>query len=1454
MELKIYNKSGVLVMTASPNTSSSLTEEVGGECSVSATFTHTAFIMLDVDSYIELEGVRYKVKKQYRPKQKNTQTYEYSVKFYAPIHDAEDVLMLFTEGDITSEFNYDGGPREHLQLWIDNMNRLAGENVWSIGTVISAENKTIEYKNLKCWDAAFGSNGIAATFETEMWADGFVINLCKASRGEQIQLGYLSGLTNLAQEDNGEIKFFTRLFPLGSTRNIDASKYGYSRLQLPSRAKYVDKNVDLYGVKEEYEESAFSGIYPKYEGTVSSVRTENKTNEEGRDYTVYYFKDSGINFNPDDYAIPEYTYKLEFQTGELAGRGTEGSFEAAWHNDTKEWEIVNVYPDDTTQIPGGAIIPKSGDKYIPWNFTLPQEYITAAEQAYKQAVDNYLNSYSFDPNKYTGTTDRNFVERNNTPLKIGWNVRLLSEQYFTGGYKDTRITKVVRKLNDLCQATITCTDQVGKTWKTSVNNQLNNLQYILTKQEQQAIIDIIKTTDSKTPSDYNVLSALKAIGMFHRKDKTDENPYLQKFLKGIELGKFVSGLLGTGGAIQIDKDGNSFAEFDYLTIRKVATFFSIIVQEMKHVGGAFIVSPSGMTCSKVEETSTAYRCYFDQKDGEKTIHNQFTVGTQARRQTFNLENQAYYWRLVTGIGDDYIDLSKTDCDTGSTRPQAGDEIVGLGHRTDKTRQSAIIISAYGTDSPSIKYYQGIDSYSLVDKAIRMDYYDPVTGRFKSVTYGDTYVGSHDESTYFSYNQDEGARFKGKVLIEAGSTGAANISDLGGYISENVQVGAENLLLNTGFTGNYETEPLTESKNVSSSTQLYSKNLENWDGSATVIETEESASGYAVTLGTLSQTVSLIANESYVISYKAKNGTVNIQCGNFTVSQTASSSMERYSHNFTFTSNGVFSISGTATVCEIKLERGTIATDWRPSRNDRNPVADMFKSYWYLTDALQGITTFEGGLGLTSIIRFGQWKDGVLQKVNACVSGIYNDDDDVAFSAGGDLDKAIYTVMLYKNNPSYIPTSEESKKIANCVITHSGRAILNDLIARGYIYATGGVFNGKVYADGGEFNHVVVADISSKNGTFAIDAEGNTTISNLTASGGTFTDITVSNGNFTNIEVDGLTAVNVDVSGKITATSGSIDNVTVSSISSKNGSFSIDAEGNTTISNLTASGGSFNDINVDGLTAVNVDISGKITATSGSIQNVTVKSINSSASDFYIDEDGNVKIKDLAAEGGTFTDIDVDGLTAVNADISGKITATSGKIGGWSISGNNLECAGFDTKILVEASGTRFMRINAEEKIMCYVRSDESTGMSIAVHGNTDDAVGLKVRCNAKGEGYAIKSYGNVLLDAREGECVELYGLTVNVRKVDNSSNFALQTNDDFIEFNNASAMLFNMSSNSKKGKIIYMKKISAGNDVTLTGGFRNPDGVGVSTTLTISDEKSRIFVYDGNYWVQFYCG
>ena len=813
MELKIYDKANNLRLTASPNSSSSVTEEIGGECSVSASFTHTEYVPLDVDDYIEVEGVRYKVKSRYRPKQKNTQTYEYSVKFYAPIHDAEDTLMLFQEGGTTSEFSYDGGPREHLQLWIDNMNRRAGGNLWSIGTVITAENKVIDYRNVKCWDAAFGSNGIAATFGTEMWADGYVINLCKAERGEVVELGYLQGLTNLAQEDNGEVKFFTRLFPLGCTRNIDATKYGYSRLQLPSREIYVDKNVDLYGVKEETEEAAFAEIYPQYVGTVSSVRTEDKTSEEGRTYTVYYFKDNGMNWNPKDYEIPDLDYMLQFQTGELAGRGTDGSFQAAWHEDTREWEIINVYPDDTTQIPGGVIVPNPGDKYIPWNFSMPQEYITEAEQAYKLAVDDFLNTYSFDPNKYTGTTDRNYIENNNTPLRIGWNVRLLSEQYFgsTGGYKDTRITKVQRKLNDLCQATITCSDEVGSGWKSSVDNSLNSLRYEVARQAEQYVYDVIRSFDEKTPSDKNIFSALKSLKTHLRKDAPDRTEFLMKLLGGIispflTSPDFVTGMMGAGMSFYSDENGDSVGWIDKLYVRKKAIFQLLSIMETELAGASFMFNASGAraTITKVERIDAVpfyyadgsakyysdgsrayvqpsahgavYRCYFLANDGEKAIENRFRVGNLVRSQSFNIKSGVYenvsnhyWWRLVTAVGDNWIEVSVNHCDEGSDIPKEGDVVVQLGDISDTDFQSAIVLSAYGDGAPSLIFYQGINSYSLSGKDIVTIGYDRVKKEGYFNVYGRAYIGNREQTNYLSLSDGKLVGRFSELMLSSGKS-------------------------------------------------------------------------------------------------------------------------------------------------------------------------------------------------------------------------------------------------------------------------------------------------------------------------------------------------------------------------------------------------------------------------------------------------------------------------------------------------------------------------------------------------------------------------------------------------------------------------------------------------------------------------------------------------------------
>lgn len=258
------------------------------------------------------------------------------------------VYLHLTDGQYEPQFSLDGSPREHLQKWVDNMNRIYGEERWRIGDVIDAPNQNIEYSNTTCWDALAS---MAEIFSTEWWSDGFYINLCRCERGERVELGYMQGLTSLTPTENSDdVKFFTRLIPLGSTRNIDRSRYGFSRLQLPDRAKYVDRNTD-YGLYEHVEEDAFAGIFPHYTGTVSSVRSQEKTGNDGKPFTVYYFKDEGMEFDPCDYEIAGLVKQLSFQSGELNGR----DFEANYHSESGEWEIINIYPDEDAQLPGETL-------------------------------------------------------------------------------------------------------------------------------------------------------------------------------------------------------------------------------------------------------------------------------------------------------------------------------------------------------------------------------------------------------------------------------------------------------------------------------------------------------------------------------------------------------------------------------------------------------------------------------------------------------------------------------------------------------------------------------------------------------------------------------------------------------------------------------------------------------------------------------------------------------------------------------------------------------------------------------------------------------------------------------------------------------------------------------------------------------------------------------------------
>ena len=543
-------------------------------------------------------------------------------------------------------------------------------------------------------------------------------------------------------------------------------------------------------------------------------------------------------------------------------------------------------------------------------------------------------------------------------------------------------------------------------------------------------------------------------GVYIRKDQPDQTEYLVKFLSGLQAGKFERGVKGVG--VYQDDTGNWHIETDYLDVRLKFTATTVEIQKAYHIGGAQIKSAASMKCVRVEELADTYRCYMNTTDDDgNEVTNDFRVNDQAYVNTFNLVKLAdgktgnhFLWRLVTAVGSNYIDLSKTVCAANSDAPLASDDIVLLGYQgtDDASRQVAVIDAGAGEGAPYYRQFTGINSFYLPEPETQLK------------------PGAN--------------RLSGVLHIENGSTGAGNLSDLPEEVQKAaefaVKVGGVNLLLNSGFTGNYETEELEADTMLEEESELYSKALLHWSGISTVQEDIESASGRAVILGEISQQVTLIEGEHYVISYKAKGIEIAVSCGEFGVTQPLTDSYQRYSHKFVYSGSGTVKLSGeSVTLCEPQLERGTIATDWSQSPQDNDKAMAEFLKLKHLSDAIKdGSVDFIGGLQLTNVIQVGNYKDGKMQQVTGGLSGIYNDGNDVLIWGDGSMDKAIYTVMKYAENPKYEASEEELKNMANIVMTHGGMAILNKAIIRGYIYAQGGFFRGKIetFANG---NRIVI---------------------------------------------------------------------------------------------------------------------------------------------------------------------------------------------------------------------------------------------------------------------------------------------------------------------------------------------------------------------------------------------
>ena len=248
----------------------------------------------------------------------------------------------------------------------------------------------------------------------------------------------------------------------------------------------------------------------------------------------------------------------------------------------------------------------------------------------------------------------------------------------------------------------------------------------------------------------------------------------------------------SGFAIKQRSDGKFQMLVTDLIVWGKAIFNTLLIRELSYVGGNIVLSPAAGKISYVKEVYSettneliGWKCYLLADDGTTSTINSFKVEDQVRCQTFNIAPGVYenvsnrdYWRLVTKVSTEnevitdaegnelydgkkfaWIQIAKDNCMEGSDNPSAGDTIVLMGNRTDKSRQHLLMMETEGDSAPKLTMYRGVNSYTLKDKSIfdvGFDGINIVTKYFKMVNvsgekiWTPIYLGDWREGTAYEY--------------------------------------------------------------------------------------------------------------------------------------------------------------------------------------------------------------------------------------------------------------------------------------------------------------------------------------------------------------------------------------------------------------------------------------------------------------------------------------------------------------------------------------------------------------------------------------------------------------------------------------------------------------------------------------------------------------------------------
>ena len=429
--------------------------------------------------------------------------------------------------------------------------------------------------------------------------------------------------------------------------------------------------------------------------------------------------DSGINIKAGDYEI------MFYQNGDviIPTNIEEGLFPRG-----------NNLPDLTCNI------------VVLFNIKQGQQEITSAQEELAKRTVKEIERRFKDNNNYTFSSNPVAFEEKNPNLHIGQKVIFNDGQ----GYElSTRVIKIESKIDFPFIQSITVGNQAVKGAITQLKEDVKSI-----------LSGNFSGGGGLNASQIENVIKNFTLPRFLRKDVADEAKGHITFWQGLTalVKSFFNGIKNNGDIRNkgdIINDGNIMT--NNLTVTGKATFFELEIQKAKAAGGMSVNSAGTFHIDAVTETKDGFVCYQRaEKDGVKLLqtcepkdqmmcsNGMNSLPLQGRgNQTNDGKPHAignhYYWRLATEAPKEVVThtidgkeekclklvLSKTDRhklknespqDIGDI-PKVGDDLVQIGNRDNKERQSVMMSCAYNSFDPDLKpsywaHYVGVNDYDI----------------------------------------------------------------------------------------------------------------------------------------------------------------------------------------------------------------------------------------------------------------------------------------------------------------------------------------------------------------------------------------------------------------------------------------------------------------------------------------------------------------------------------------------------------------------------------------------------------------------------------------------------------------------------------------------------------------------------------------------------------------------